>query len=129
MLPSSQDMPRLRFLIPALIVVAILAVVLTDVVVTRVRARAQSDWLQSKNLTLAPAAKGFKEPTFAVVPPDGSKRMFVLEREGRVRVVDVDGKVLATPLLDVSDNTSTSTEEGLLGLAFDPAFTQNGYLY
>ena len=37
--------------------------------------------------------------------------------------------MLPTPFLDVSQNTSTSTEEGMLGLAFDPAFTQNGYVY
>src|SRR4051812_34263247 len=113
------EMPRLRLLLPTLLVLAIVAVVVTDLVGTRVRARAQSDWLQGRNLTLAPAAKGLKEPTFVAFPPDGSKRLFVLEREGRVRVVDGDGKLLPTPLLDVSDNTSTSTEQGMLGLAFD----------
>jgi glucose/arabinose dehydrogenase len=122
-------MPRLRLLIPALIVLAIIGVVAADLVVTRVRARAQSDWLQTKNLTLAPIVKGLKEPTFAAWPPDGSKRVFILEREGRVRVADADGTLHPTPFLDVSNNTSTSTEEGLLGLAFDPAFTQNGYVY
>jgi glucose/arabinose dehydrogenase len=122
-------MPRLRLLIPALIVLAIIGVVAADLVVTRVRARAQSDWLQTKNLSLAPIVKGLKEPTFAAWPPDGSKRVFILEREGRVRVADADGTLHPTPFLDVSNNTSTSTEEGLLGLAFDPAFTQNGYVY
>jgi glucose/arabinose dehydrogenase len=122
-------MPRLRLLIPALIVLAIVGVAAADLVVTRVRARAQSDWLQTKNLSLAPLVKGLKEPTFAAWPPDGSKRVFILEREGRVRVADADGTLHPTPFLDVSDNTSTSTEEGLLGLAFDPGFTQNGYVY
>ena len=82
-----------------------------------------------KNLTLAPVVKGLKEPTFVAGPPDGSKRLFVLEREGRVRVADANGQLKLTPFLDVSQNTSTSTEEGLLGLAFDPAFAQNGYVY
>src|ERR1041384_3053429 len=61
------NMPRLRVLVPALIVFAVLAVVVTDLVITRVRARAQSDWIQTKNLTLAPAAKGLKEPTFVAI--------------------------------------------------------------
>ena len=52
----------------------------------------------------------------------------MLERAGRVRVADADGTLHPTPFLDVSDNTSTSTEEGLLGLAFDPAFVDNGYM-
>jgi glucose/arabinose dehydrogenase len=122
-------MPRLRLLIPALIVLVVVGVVAAGLVVTRVRARAQSDWLQTKNLSLAPIVKGLKEPTLAAWPPDGSKRVFILEREGRVRVADADGTLHPTPFLDVSDNTSLSTEEGLLGLAFDPGFAQNGYVY
>jgi glucose/arabinose dehydrogenase len=122
-------MRRVRFLIPGVVVLALVAAVVADLVVTRVRARAQSDWLQGKNLTLAPVLKGLKEPTFAAWPPDGTKRLFVLERGGRVRIADEDGTLHPTPLLDLSDNTSTGTEEGLLGLAFDPAFNQNGYLY
>jgi glucose/arabinose dehydrogenase len=122
-------MPRLRLLIPALIALAILGTVAANLVVTRVRARAQSDWLVGKNLSLAPVVKGLKEPTFVAWPPDGSKRMFILERDGRVRLADADGTLDPTPLLDLSATTSTSTEEGLLGLAFDPSFTQNGYVY
>jgi glucose/arabinose dehydrogenase len=122
-------MRRLLLLIPVVIGVAILGVLGADLVVQRVRARAQSDWLQTKNLSLAPVVKGLKEPTLIAWPPDGSKRMFILEREGRVRIADADGTLHPTPLLDLSDNTSTSTEEGLLGLAFDPGFAQNGYVY
>src|SRR5438128_2481089 len=99
-------MPRLSLLIPALVAVAVIGAVLADLVVTRVRARAQSDWLQGSNLTLAPAVKGLKEPTFVLGSPDGSKRFFILEREGRIRVADADGTLHPTPFLDVSDNTS-----------------------
>jgi glucose/arabinose dehydrogenase len=122
-------MPRLRLLIPALIVLAIVGVVAADLVLARVRARAQSDWLQTRNLSLAPVIKGLKEPTLVTWPPDGSKRLFILERAGRVRIADADGTLHPTPLLDLSANTSTSTEEGLLGLAFDPDFAHNGYMY
>jgi glucose/arabinose dehydrogenase len=122
-------MSRLRLLLPAILVLVVVAVVGADLLVNRMRARAQSDWLQTKNLTLAPVVKGLKEPTFVAWPPDGSQRLFILERGGRVRVADTDGTLHPTPFLDISDNTSTSTEEGLLGLAFDPNFSQNGYLY
>jgi glucose/arabinose dehydrogenase len=122
-------MPRLRLLVLAVIALALVAAVGANLVVARVRARAQSDWLQGKNLTLQPVVKGLVEPTLVVGPLDGTKRLFVLERAGRVRVADADGTLHPTPFLDVSDNTSTSTEEGLLGLAFDPAFTDNGYVY
>src|SRR5450432_3777629 len=122
-------MPRMRLILFGLVVLAAGGGLLATVVLARAKARAQADWLVSKNLTLAPVAKGLKEPTFVTGPPDGSKRLFMLEREGRVRVVDANGQLKPTPFLDVSDNTSTSTEEGMLGLAFDPAFAQNGYVY
>jgi glucose/arabinose dehydrogenase len=122
-------MPRLRLLIPALIVLVVIGVAATDLVVARVRARAQSDWLQTSNLSMAPVVKGLKEPTFVAWPPDGSKRLFILERAGRVRIADADGTLHPTPMLDLSDDTSTGTEEGLLGLAFDPNYAQNGYVY
>jgi glucose/arabinose dehydrogenase len=122
-------MPRMRLVILGVVVVLIAGVVLTGAVLARARARAQADWFQGRNLTLAPVVKGLKEPTFVAGAPDGSKRYFVLERAGRVRVADANGQLLPTPFLDLAQDTSTSTEEGLLGLAFDPAFTQNGYVY
>jgi glucose/arabinose dehydrogenase len=122
-------MPRMRLVSLGVVVVLIAGVVLTGAVLARARARAQADWFQGRNLTLAPVVKGLKEPTFVAGAPDGSKRYFVLERAGRVRVADANGQLLPTPFLDLAQDTSTSTEEGLLGLAFDPAFTQNGYIY
>lgn len=122
-------MPRLRLLLPALIALALVGAVAADLVVTRVRARAQSDWLQGKNLSLAPTVKGLKEPTFVAWLPDGSGRMLILERAGLIRLADADGTLHPQPVLDISDNTSTSTEQGLLGFAFDPGFAQNGYAY
>jgi glucose/arabinose dehydrogenase len=122
-------MSRLRLVLFGLLVLIAGGGLLTTAFMARAKARAQSDWLVSKNLSLAPAVKGLTEPTFVAGPPDGSKRLFMLERAGRVRVADANGQLNPTPFLDVSDNTSTGTEEGMLGLAFDPSFTQNGYLY
>jgi len=122
-------MRRLRLVVPGLVVLLVLGGVLTNAVLARARARAQSDWYIGKNLTLQPAIKGLKEPTLVTSPPDDSKRLFVLERAGRVRVADADGQLRPTPFLDLSEDTSTGTEEGMLGLAFDPSFRQNGYVY
>jgi glucose/arabinose dehydrogenase len=105
------------------------AVLASGFIFVRSRARAQSDWLQGKNLTLQPVVKGLKEPTYVAQPPDGSKRYFVLERDGAIRVADSDGQLKPTPFLDLTGQVSTGTEEGLLGLAFDPNFTSNGYVY
>jgi glucose/arabinose dehydrogenase len=102
---------------------------LTSVVAARVRARSRADWLESKNLVLAPAVKGLKEPTYVTAPPDDSKRLFVLERAGVIRVAGADGQLRPTPFLDLTGQVSTSTEEGMLGLAFHPRFRENGYVY
>src|SRR5207237_4161956 len=116
-----SDMPRLRILIPAALALVVIGIVATTVVAARVRARQRADWFEGKNLTLAPIVKGLKEPTWVVGPPDGSNRLFVLERAGRIKVADAHGNLRPTPFLDVSQDTSTGNEEGLLGLAFHPA--------
>jgi len=57
-----------------------------------------------------------REPTDIAFAPDG--RLFVAEREGRVRVVR-DGQLLTEPALELAD-VATAGESALLGLAFDP---------
>ncbi|MBV9170041.1 MAG: PQQ-dependent sugar dehydrogenase [Chloroflexi bacterium] len=121
-------MPRIRPLIALAAAVVLAGALVSGLVFVRSRARAQSDWLQGKNLTLEPVVKGLKEPTYVAEPPDGTKRLFVLERAGAVRVAD-SGGLKATPFLDLTGQVSTGTEEGLIGLAFDPNFKTNGYVY
>ena len=111
-------MHRLGLIVIGLIGVALVGVLLVVVVVPRARARAQSDWLKSNHLSLEPVIKGLKEPTYVAGPPDGTNRLFVLERTGFVRVAAADGQLRSTPFLDLSQQVSLSGEEGLLGLAF-----------
>ncbi|HET8625622.1 MAG TPA: PQQ-dependent sugar dehydrogenase, partial [Gemmatimonadales bacterium] len=60
--------------------------------------------------------------------PTGDPRLFVVERAGRIRVIR-DGALLPTPFLDISDRVTTAgSEQGLLGLAFDPEYATNGRL-
>ncbi len=130
MLPCpTLRVPRLHLVIGGLIVVIVLGALLTSVVAARVRARVRADWLESKYLTLQPVVKGLKEPTFVAGPPDGTNRLFILEREGTVRVAGSDGQLRQTPFLDLTGQVSTGAEEGMLGLAFHPRFRENGYVY
>ena len=73
----------------------------------------------------------FARPIFLVAPPDQSDRIFVVEQGGKVLVFPNDDNVATTKLfLDVSAKVSrVGNEEGLLGLAFDPAYKSNGYFY
>ena len=56
--------------------------------------------------------------------PDG--RLFVCEQGGRLRVIK-NGALLSTPFLTVT--VSSSGERGLLGVAFDPDFAVNQFVY
>ncbi len=65
-------------------------------------------------------------------PADGSNRLFVAEQRGTVRVFMNDASSTQTGLfLDLRPLVSTagSSEKGMSGLAFDPGYAQNGYLY
>lgn len=72
-------------------------------------------------ITLTPVVKGLRQPTAIVNAKDGSKRLFVLEQKGKIRIVK-DGKLLARPFLDIDAQVKSGGEQGLLGLAFPPDF-------
>lgn len=58
--------------------------------------------------------------------PDG--RIFVAEQPGRLRVIK-NGQLLPSPFVDLTRLVDSRGERGLLGVAFDPAFGSNGYVY
>ncbi len=87
-------------------------------------------------LALVKVAEGFNDPTNVASPKDGTGRLFVVERVGRVKVVDKSGVVKPEPFLDLtkinplgSDVQTGFVEQGLYSLAFHPKFKQNGYFY
>jgi glucose/arabinose dehydrogenase len=69
-------------------------------------------------------ATGLVSPTAMAIAPDG--RIFVAQKGGALRVVK-NNMLLAQPFLTVSVNTSS--ERGLLGVAFDPEFHVNRFVY
>lgn len=60
--------------------------------------------------------------------PDGDPRLYVVERSGLIGVVE-GGGARATPFLDLRGDVSNSVGGGLLGLAFDPDYSNNGYVF
>jgi glucose/arabinose dehydrogenase len=72
---------------------------------------------------------GFSQPVFVTHAGDG--RLFVVERTGRIRILEQDGGwQLRGTFLDVRDLVSTGhSEQGLLGLAFHPDYADNGRFY
>lgn len=69
---------------------------------------------------------GLKEPTAMAFAPDG--RLFVSEQAGRLRVVK-NGRLLEKPFANLSKKIEVSGARGLLGVAFDPDFENNKYVY
>lgn len=60
---------------------------------------------------------------------DGSGRLFVIEKVGRIRIIQ-DGQLLETPFMDIVERVgSDGNEQGLLGMAFHPSYTENGFFY
>ncbi|MBW2422009.1 MAG: PQQ-dependent sugar dehydrogenase, partial [Deltaproteobacteria bacterium] len=75
----------------------------------------------------------FDQPVLLTAPPDGSDRIFVVERKGTIRVFPNDPEVSETSTffsITATDGLRTARgEEGLLGLAFDPDYANNRYFY
>jgi glucose/arabinose dehydrogenase len=69
-------------------------------------------------------ASGIASPTAMAIAPDG--RIFVCSQTGALRVIK-NGVLLATPFVNLS--VDSVGERGLLGIAFDPHFTLNHYIY
>ena len=61
---------------------------------------------------------------------DGSGRLFVLEREGRIRIIR-DEAIVETPFLDISQRVSSAehAEQGLLNVAFPPSYVNHQRFY
>lgn len=70
---------------------------------------------------------GFDQPLYVTGAGDGSERLFVLEKSGRVWIVR--GNERGEVFLDLSEVVSTESEQGLLGIAFSPRFTTDGTFF
>jgi glucose/arabinose dehydrogenase len=73
-------------------------------------------------------ASGFDQPLYITNAGDGSNRIFVVEKSGRIKIIQ-NGEVQPAPLLDLSSLVSSGGEQGLLGLAFPPDFADKKVFY
>ena len=84
--------------------------------------------LTSASVRLSPVASGLNDPVFITSANDGTGRVFIVEKGGRI-LVRKNGAILATPFLDIHGSVSKGNEQGLLGLAFHPSFRTNHKFY
>jgi glucose/arabinose dehydrogenase len=81
------------------------------------------------NVVFREAVSGLVQPIFITNAGDGSNRLFIVERAGRVRVFK-EGSLLAAPFLDIQSLVNDAgSEQGLLALAFHPNYETNGLFY
>ncbi|MGB3305107.1 MAG: PQQ-dependent sugar dehydrogenase [Thermomicrobiales bacterium] len=81
------------------------------------------------NVKMRLVADGLADPVAVRAPNDGTGRIFVMEKIGRVRIID-HGKLLPKPFIDLTiDTVSNSSEQGLYDIAFHPDFVHNGLVY
>lgn len=82
----------------------------------------------SGTLALQEITRALAAPVFLTAPPGDIARLFVVEKDGVIRVIRNDS-LLATPFLDITGNTTKGGEQGLLGLAFAPDYAASGRFY
>ena len=84
--------------------------------------------LFSQEISIELLASGFDSPIG--IKHAGDDRLFVVEQDGIIKIINADGSVNSTPYLDIDDRViNTGNERGLLGLAFHPNYSSNGYVF
>jgi len=78
-------------------------------------------------LRLAPVGR-FEAPVYITGAPGDTRRLFVVEQAGRIRVVR-GGKIASSPFLDIRNLVTSGGEQGLLSVAFPPDYQQSGLFY
>ncbi|RLA51768.1 MAG: hypothetical protein DRQ65_07595, partial [Gammaproteobacteria bacterium] len=81
------------------------------------------------NISFELVSNDFDRPVDIANAGDGSKRLFIVDQTGYIRIIDSLGNQLPEPFLDIDDKTFTGGERGFLGLAFHPDYATNGYFF
>jgi len=85
------------------------------------------------NAALQLIADGFLSPVALAAPDDGTGRLFILDQNGVIYILDAEGNRLPEPLLDLRSKmvqlNPDYDERGLLGVALHPNFAENGRFY
>lgn len=99
-------------------------------------ARPGGDIPGDPKIALVKFADGLNDPVSATSANDGTGRIFVVERVGKIKIVTKDGKINDKPFLDLTKNTPLGSEvqtgfveQGLWQIAFHPKFKENGYFF
>lgn len=119
-------LPTLPMTLPRVLLWTLASVALLFIVLTWPYARgAKAPPLEGTPYRVTAVAQGLEFPWSLAFLPDG--RMLVTERPGRLRIVAADGR-LSAPVAGVP-TVLAQGQGGLLDVAIDPAFADNGHVY
>ena len=84
-----------------------------------------------QSIKLTKVSSGFTKPVdISTSGIHDDQRIFITEKDGRIKVLLKDGTTLSKPFLDIDARVNSSANErGLLGLAFHPRYSENGYFF
>lgn len=84
----------------------------------------------SAQLAREVVATGLNFPMYVTSPAADFDRLFVIERNGVIRIVDLDtNTVLPVPFLNISTRVTTGGEGGFYSIAFHPEYATNGHFF
>ncbi len=85
--------------------------------------------LSAQDIMLEQVGSGFSIPVDIKHAPDDD-RLYIVEKGGKIRIMDLAGNVLPIPFLDIDPIVNSgANERGLLGLAFHPDYVSNGHFF
>lgn len=84
-------------------------------------------FLNSQSINLEEFASGLTSPVEITNANDN--RLFAVQQNGIIKIIQPTGTINATNFLNISSKVLYGGERGLLGLAFHPQYTTNGYFF
>jgi len=91
------------------------------------------NYAQTPDLELQLFASGLDKPVNIKNTGSFDTNLYVVEQDGRIKIIDASGTLLTQNFLDIDDRVGDldfpGDERGLLGLAFHPNYANNGYFY
>lgn len=83
---------------------------------------------QPGQMSMVNFSTGFNSPVD--ITHAGDERIFVVEQDGKIFIVNQQGQRITTPFLNIDPRVNSgASERGLLGLAFHPKYIENGFFY
>ena len=74
-------------------------------------------------------ASGLTRPLFVTAPPGDSGRLFIVQQNGQIRILNLATGTLNSLPFSLSLAWPPEAQQGLLGMAFDPSYAANGKFY